>query len=66
MLDARTKAWGDDLVVQGIDEGQAPGIERGHADERVLLCGLAAVWRGNGTKTLGLVATSSRIVRPSN
>ena len=46
LLDARLRAWRDELVAQGIEEGQARGIERGvergRADERALLCRQAA------------------------
>ena len=38
LLDARIRDWRDELVAQGIAEGQARGIERGRADERALLC----------------------------
>ena len=50
LMDARIRAWRDELVAQGIEEGQArgvergrlQGIERGRADERALLCRQAA------------------------
>ena len=42
LLDARLRAWRDELVAQGIEEGQARGVERGRADERALLCRQAA------------------------
>ena len=45
LMDARIRAWRDELVAQG----QARGIERGHADERALLCRQAA--RRFGTET---------------
>ena len=49
LMDARIRAWRDELVEQGIKRGQAQGIEQGRADERVLLCRLAA--RRFGTET---------------
>ena len=49
LMDARIRAWRDELVAQGQAQGQAQGIERGRADERALLCRLAA--RRFGTET---------------
>ena len=42
LMDARIRAWRDELVEQGIERGQARGIEQGRADERALLCRQAA------------------------
>ena len=53
LMDARIRAWRDELVAQGQARGQAQGIERGieqgRADERALLCRQAA--RRFGTET---------------
>ena len=50
LLDARIRAWRDEVIAQGIEQGQARGLkegrsrglEQGRADERALLCRLAA------------------------
>ena len=54
LLDARIRAWRDEMIAQGIEQGiargqaqgleqgQARGIEQGRADERALLCRQAA------------------------
>ena len=49
LLDASVRAWRDELVEQGQAQGIERGIERGRADERALLCRLAA--RRFGTET---------------
>ena len=49
LMDARIRAWRDELVAQGQARGQVQGIEQGRADERALLCRLAA--RRFGTET---------------
>ena len=42
LLDASVRAWRDELVEQGQAQGIERGIERGRANERALLCRLAA------------------------
>ena len=49
LLDARIRAWRDELVAQGLERGQERGIEQGRADERALLCRQAARRFGSET-----------------
>ena len=42
LLDARIRAWRDEMIAQGVEQGQARGLEQGRADERALLCRQAA------------------------